>query len=76
MKKVDLINILNKVLLGEDKEKEKFFDTRTTDGKILRIEADVLQNGASVYSILEDNTIGAIEYSRTRAASDREEESR
>lgn len=59
MKKVDLINILNKVLLGE--EKEKFFDTRTTDGKILRIEADVLQNGASVYSILEDGTIGAID---------------
>jgi len=59
MNKKELFALLNKVFLGE--EKEKFFDTRTSDGKILRIEADVLQDGASVYSILEDGTIGAID---------------
>ena len=59
MNKNELFSLLNKVFLGE--EKEKFFDTKTTDGKILRIEGDVLQKGADVYVILEDGTIGAVD---------------
>lgn len=60
MKKDELFALLNRVILGED-SREKFFDTKTTDGKVLRIDGEILQKGASVYNILEDNTIGAID---------------
>jgi hypothetical protein len=59
MKREEIFNALKKVILGEGK-KELMFDVKTTDGKILRIEGDVLQKGLDAYLVLEDGTVGAV----------------
>jgi flagellar biosynthesis GTPase FlhF len=58
MKRKELFDALKNVILGE--EKQKFYDVKTTDGKILRIDGDILEKGKKVYEILEDGTVAAI----------------
>jgi len=58
MNKKEFFNILNKAVFG--KGKELMFDVKSTDGKIIRIEGDVLEKGLSVYEILEDGAVAAL----------------
>lgn len=59
MNKTELFALLNKVILG-DQKKELMFDVKTTDGKVLRLDGEILEKGQSAYLILEDGTVGAI----------------
>jgi predicted RNase H-like nuclease (RuvC/YqgF family) len=58
MNKKELFSILKKAIIGG---KDLFYDAKTTDGKIVRIDGDVLETGLSIYEILEDGAIAALD---------------